>query len=340
MKIAIATIVKNEALTLLEWIAYHRSVGIEHFVLVDNYSTDGTWELLKKLRRRGFVEAFRFKTLAGQAPQTDVYQKVLNRTSGRYDVVAFIDADEYLFPTEGQTSVVSTIDSFFEDEAVSAVALNWACFGSNGAIYHQPKLVPRRFIRRAKSDFAANYQYKSLVRPERVIRFFNPHQAWLNDGHYITSSGERLVAHTTHEYGFSDHVCWEKLRINHYVVKSLEEFLVRKSRVGSAARTGKVKHRRFFKGHDRNEVRDNSIVPLLRSTRQEVERLQEDLDRPKMVEGFSGLLTKGRWWFDCGLYWLRRSILFYRKRIKYGPLNSSYFASDSRGVKASSKVDK
>ncbi len=43
------------------------------------------------------------------------------------------------------------------------------------------------------------------------------------------------------------------MRVNHYVVKSLEEFLLGKHLRGSAATARRVKHKAYFKAHDRND---------------------------------------------------------------------------------------
>ncbi len=42
VKIAIGAIVKNEAPYLREWVAYHKAVGVDAFIIGDNDSTDGT----------------------------------------------------------------------------------------------------------------------------------------------------------------------------------------------------------------------------------------------------------------------------------------------------------
>src|SRR5580704_3496716 len=56
--LAICAIVKNEHDYLLEWIAYHRVVGVDHFLIYNNsgLDDDGTTELLQKLRRIDAVE--------------------------------------------------------------------------------------------------------------------------------------------------------------------------------------------------------------------------------------------------------------------------------------------
>jgi hypothetical protein len=42
VRVGIVAIAKNEARFLLEWVAFHRAVGIRHFFIVDNGGDDGT----------------------------------------------------------------------------------------------------------------------------------------------------------------------------------------------------------------------------------------------------------------------------------------------------------
>ncbi len=45
--LAICAIFKNEGPYILEWVAYHRAVGFDHFVLYDNASTDGGSDVVR-----------------------------------------------------------------------------------------------------------------------------------------------------------------------------------------------------------------------------------------------------------------------------------------------------
>ena len=47
-KIAICAIFKDEAPYLLEWIAFHRMIGVDLFVLYNNGSNDGGAELVRQ----------------------------------------------------------------------------------------------------------------------------------------------------------------------------------------------------------------------------------------------------------------------------------------------------
>jgi hypothetical protein len=218
---------------------------------------------------------------------------------------------------DGALSIIPAIEKLFSDDDVSAVAMNWACFGSAGAVFKEDTLVPERFTRRADSSFFINRHYKSLVRPKRTIRFINPHQALMTEGRYVMANGDTLVANEKFPYGLSQTLCWEVLRVNHYVVKSLEEFLVRKSRVGSASQAGRVKHRQFFEGHDRNEQEDESMLAYKDVTYEVLEDLRKQLDRVVGPEALFNYLRRLKWRLDYGFFWWRRYRLYVAKRLKH-----------------------
>lgn len=57
----------------------------------------------------------------------------------------------------------------------------------------------------------------------------NPHKADLSAGGYAYPNGKQMAFDRKHPEGMSPkQVCWEGLRVNHYVIKSYEEFKTRK----------------------------------------------------------------------------------------------------------------
>ncbi|AHX61738.1 glycosyltransferase family 2 protein [Aeromonas media] len=298
MKLFIAAIVKNELDALLEWIAYHRVLGVNGFIIADNGSNDGTRELLGSLAKLGIVTVIDYPTVGAQKPQLPAYEKILRTCPRDVDLLAFIDADEFLLPLE-QEQLIPTLQGWFADDSVSAVALNWSNFGSNGEIFAEEGLVIERFTKRAPQTFNVNHNFKSIVRPVRTERFFNPHYASLRYGRYIDVQGNDLVLHPKHGNGVSANVIWNGIRVNHYAVKSLEEFLLGKHLRGSAATVNRVKHKAYFKAHDRNDETCLLAAALAPRVKAEMTALGERLAALPVDEepsGRSWLSTKMKNW--------------------------------------------
>ncbi|WP_311065999.1 glycosyltransferase family 2 protein [Halomonas sp. DWK9] len=276
MKLAIAAIVKNERESLPEWVAFHLSVGVSHFLMADNASDDGSYEWLKALEHAGIVTLISVPT-EDKPPQLAAYQQLLAKCPQLIDLVAFIDADEFLLPTDD--GLLDWLGERFADPDVGAMGLNWACFGSNGAKFREEGLVIERFTQRAERGFGPNHHIKSIVRPGYVERFVNPHMARLRRGHYINTQGQPLVERQapdgTVRVGLSEQVCWEGARINHYLVKSVEEFVLGKARRGSAATPNYQKQRDYFMRHDRNDTACLGASELAPKVKQKMKWLQQ-----------------------------------------------------------------
>ena len=278
MKLFVAAIIKNEMDALLEWIAYHRVVGVSGFIIADNGSNDGSRAFLDGLERLGIVTVLDFPDVVGQKPQLPAYERILRSCSEDIDLLAFIDADEFLVPLDPEQSIATSLDKWFSDPSVSAVALNWSNFGSNGELFAEEGLVTERFTQRAPQQFNANKNFKSIVRPNSAIHFNNPHHVELRYGRYIDTLGNDLVSHPNHGNGVSEEVVWNGVRVNHYVVKSLEEFLLGKHLRGSAATANRVKHKAYFKAHDRNDETCLLAAALAPKVKAEMAALQAQLD--------------------------------------------------------------
>jgi hypothetical protein len=278
LKIAIGAIVKNEADYLLEWIAYHWVVGVRHFLIASNDSTDESNEILTKLQKLGLVTFIDFPSVGDSKPQLSAYKKLSSMCPNDIDVIAFIDADEYLTPLDGNSTINPFIDQMFADIEISAVAMQWACFGSAGQLFKEEGMVIERFTRQSAMKFTANKNYKTIVRVDAIKAFRNPHYASLKYGRYVNALGED-VAMVAEKLGVAVTPIWENIRVNHYVVKSLEEFVLGKSRKGSAASKGRVKHKDYFNSHDRNEELWTYPSDLIKEVRKTLTSLEAVLKK-------------------------------------------------------------
>ena len=78
-RLAVGAIFKNEGPYVLEWVAFHRVLGIERFFIADNNSSDETTVLLAALARAGIVDHLPFPSVPGQPPQPLAYEEILRR---------------------------------------------------------------------------------------------------------------------------------------------------------------------------------------------------------------------------------------------------------------------
>src|SRR5690349_15223821 len=98
--LVIAAPVRGEAPYLVEWIAYHRALGVKFFLLADNADEeDDTSKLLNVLHERKIV--LRFDWRKKTQFQLDFYQQALTAARLFADGIFFIDVDEFLRPESG-----------------------------------------------------------------------------------------------------------------------------------------------------------------------------------------------------------------------------------------------
>ncbi|MBA6125306.1 glycosyltransferase family 2 protein [Pseudomonas fulva] len=276
--LAIAAIFKNEGPYILEWLAFHRAVGIDRFFIADNDSTDGSSELLAALEKIGIITLVPFPSIPGVPPQLPAYQKIIDCYANKADWFAFIDADEFIYPTCGDTSVKTMLNQISEIPDIGAIAINWAIYGSSNQKNYNTGLVISRFTKRAPQEFGVNQHFKSMVRTtayESIHR--NPHIFNLKENfRYIQSDGNTLRPDTKGRDGLSEDVCWRNLRLNHYIVKSQEEFALKKSRGRATVSSveGLNRTQSFFNGHDRNDVTDTMAISIIDKTDHELTKLK------------------------------------------------------------------
>ncbi|WP_337073052.1 glycosyltransferase family 2 protein [Aeromonas veronii] len=273
--IAICAIFKNEYPYILEWIAYHRCLGINHFYIADNISIDGSTELLKALHELGVIRRTPYPTEPGIPPQIGAYNSLFN--SAEEEWLAFIDADEFITPSNYEEGL-NELHILLGDTNASAIALNWAVYGSSCSIIPENTLVTERLTKRAGKDHPVNRHYKSIVRKrDTLCAGKTPHDFILHDGKFYIKTTGAIEADS---HGLSKTVDWIIARINHYVIKSRAEFITKKSARGRATTIDSNLNRTlsFFRNHDLNQIED--VIPrwFIQKIKAEKKLIIEQLD--------------------------------------------------------------
>lgn len=128
-KISLCLIFKNEARFLSEWLDYHRTIGIEHFYLYNNGSTDNYDEILKPYIEQDLVTLHDWNIPQGQIR---AYEHCYDNYREQSNWIGFIDTDEFICLNSGK----NIIDWLSCNDKFPAICLYWHMFGSGGRVEH------------------------------------------------------------------------------------------------------------------------------------------------------------------------------------------------------------
>jgi hypothetical protein len=272
MKVGVAAIFKNEYPYILEWIAYHQSIGVDKFYIADNISNDGSTELLEALDDIGIITRIPYPRVEGQAPQAPAYNHIIQNYGDEVDLLGFVDADEFIV-SEGDLK--ENLAAFYSDDNYGAMGLNWKVFGSNNDYFGSNGLIVKRFTKHAKIDFDSNRHIKTFLKPNFVIRM-NIHECVLRKGKYCTSSN--TDADFDESGARTQKTSHANIFVNHYVVKSRVEHFINKRKKGSAAGlASREKGISYFIGHDENAEVSEFPPELIGNLQATIKKLKRQL---------------------------------------------------------------
>jgi hypothetical protein len=242
--LAIGAIAKNEAPYLKEWIEWHRDQGVDKFYIYDNDSTDNTAEILAPYIAEGLVD---YRFWPGQRQQIPAYDHCIAQHRLDMRWLAFVDIDEFMVPRQG----TRLVDFLQRMEPHPVVEVNWLVYGSGGEKIERAGGVMERFRHHSLIDAWLNRHVKSFIDPRRVCCMTGCHEAARlpGSGHAVDVFGEPIRANWRHRNPVSGDV-----RINHYAVKSLEEFL--KKRARGRARSLDMRGMEYFHRFDLNDIEE------------------------------------------------------------------------------------
>lgn len=288
MKIVSVTTVRNEGPYLLEWIAWHRLIGVTDFLFYSNDCDDGTDHLLDALADEGIVRHAANTLTEGKSVQWSGLQAAWKddlRKSA--DWMIFSDVDEFPMIHAGQHRLGDLFDAVGQD--FDAMTLPWRLFGFNGQIDLVDAPVTQQFTRCAPpslfNPIAATF-FKSIFRPSAFSRpgIHRPRRGNKDMPRWVNGSGRPLAPHVAHNDKRLSLVGVEQERalvdLHHYSLRSAQAFVLKSER-GLPNRKDKQIDLSYWVTRNFNQVENHAAQAMSASLRKEMNAL---LALPKVAD--------------------------------------------------------
>ncbi|EAQ01860.1 hypothetical protein OB2597_00545 [Pseudooceanicola batsensis HTCC2597] len=283
---------KNEAPYIVEWIAYHRAVGFDNFLIYTNGCTDGTDAILKRLDEMGVVHHRDNDGWTGKSPQTHALDAALNEPVLRNaEWIAHIDVDEFVNVRCGN----GTLDDFLARVPdATNVAMTWRLFGHGGVteiadepVIGQftecaPKFCPKPHTVWGFKTLFKNigaYAKLSCHRPNKLSEEKAAQVRWVN-GSGLNATRE-LARNGWRSSKRS--IGYDLIQLNHYALRSADSYLIKRQR-GRALHVDRSIGLNYWIRMDWCDHTDVTIQRNLPRLRAEMDRLLADPELRRLHE--------------------------------------------------------
>lgn len=286
-QVTAVSMMKDEGPFVIEWVAHHLAVGFTDLVVYTNDCSDGTDDMLIRLEELGLCHHRRNVIPEGIRPQPSA----LNYAQAEpvvcnSDWVMVFDADEFLSIRYGDGTLDDLIGAA-KAQGANGIVVTWRIFGSGGVVDWSRAPVTEQYLLAAPQTWNKGWGVKTLFtfdpeywklgihRPKMKTRHIKtefPDQVkWLNGSgremeDYFKFRGWRSITRT---------VGYDWVQLNHYAVKSVDSYAIRKMR-GNVNNKADKYNSDYWSLQDRNEVRDDTMLRYTEARDRLIGQLLED----------------------------------------------------------------
>ncbi len=291
-RVLVVSAMKNEGPFILEWIAYHLSIGVTDFLIYTNDCSDGTNEILDRLQEMGHVTRFDnpYKKDKGQKPQRGALNHAVEQELYHAsDWVMCIDNDEFINIHVGD----GTLKTLFEaTNYPNVISMTWKLFGNGGVHDYEDRFITEQFTKCAPEflpkprlgwGFKTMFQTTAPYQKLGVHRPLMPDEDRVDEVRWVNGSGRKMPDMLLTNNGWRStkrSIGYSLVTLNHYVLRSADSYLVKRDR-------GRINHVDQDQGLDYWTQRDyamdedNTIVQNLPRAREQFNKFMDD---PKLAK--------------------------------------------------------
>lgn len=222
--LTVCTIFNNDAPWLKEWIEYYKLLGVEHFYLYNNESSDDFLTVLKPYIKKGDVTLIHWQDRHNlEEPlswviktQCTAYADAIDKFKTKTRWMAIIDSDEFIVPKE-KDNLIDFLKEY-DDQQIGAIAINWSMYGTSHVWdIPQNRLMIECLTRKGTDDEYWSYSGKCIVKPKHVIEVPSPHYFILADNKVTLTPNRGIFTPFKTK-------AMEKIKINHYYTRTFNFF--------------------------------------------------------------------------------------------------------------------
>lgn len=183
-------VVRNEARLLVQNILHHLALGVDHFLVYDNESSDNLEESLEPFRKLGLVSLYK---ISGQGVQLRAYDNALSKAKdANVSWLGAIDADEFLVSTRA-VCIPALLEQVYRqyNTSMAALGVNWRFPGRYNLMMNATSFPVENV---AFAVGQPNKHIKSIVHVPRTKNFVLPHNAEYDECCTARSVSGRLPA--------------------------------------------------------------------------------------------------------------------------------------------------
>ena len=261
-ELSVVAIIRDEAIYMQEWLDYHILAGVDKFYIYDNGSKDNISEILQPYIDENIVEYCYIDDDDFDRSKVNIQIAAYNDAiiKHRYDTkyMMFIDIDEFVLPYFHGDILSVTESVLGSNPDAAGLVIYWRCFGSSGVEKIPNSGVLANYVYRGADNFWNNNLVKTIANPRKIEGFFHaPHECVYLYGCCSLDENGNVKIHGKIGENTAD-----KIKINHYFVKSREDWKLKmlRGRV-DMPREKNVSGRTWemFDKSDCNDVFDNDI---------------------------------------------------------------------------------
>ncbi|MFN3647390.1 MAG: FkbM family methyltransferase [Gemmobacter sp.] len=260
-RVLVTTCMKDEGPFILEWLAWHRAVGVTDFVVFTNDCSDGTDRILDHLAARGELVHLPNPALAAGSPAFQPFALAYTHYLPAFraaDFVISMDVDEFLNIRTGQGRLTDLFAATGPFDALSVSELNHGC---NGRTDFAPGWIRAQFPAHESETPGrkrARRGVKTITRLSPAVEKIRNHRPDMcRDGlppRWLDGSGRHLdwFHDDPAENGMDIRGSYDLVSLDHYPLRSLGSFFMKTLR-GDVVVANKQVSLRYWKVRNRNE---------------------------------------------------------------------------------------